>query len=215
MQALLTRSHQIGTHVAGLKAKREAVQEQLVIHRRSMLTWENDKAHYLKCNAVLDRLIQEVSAKGVGRVEAVVTQGLQLVFGPKVSCFLERRDMAKGTTYSIKLKVQTPQGEVVGDPMDSFGGGPVNLISFLMRVLMIHRFKLSKLMVLDEAFNNVSRDHLDAVSTLLKTLTEEHDYSILAITHQPELTAKADHVYKIAGVLGSPTLTLLSVGDEA
>ena len=215
MQALVARAAKLGTHITGLNAKLEAVHEQLDLNRQRMTGWENDKAHYLKCSAILDKLVQEISAKGVGRVEAMVTQGLQLVFGPPVSCFLERRELAKGTTYAIRLKVQTPEGEVIGDPMESFGGGPVNLISFLMRVLMIHRFKLAKLMVLDESFNNVSRDHLDAVSALLKTLTEEHDYSILAITHQPELTAKADHIYKVSGTLGAPTLTLLTVGDEA
>ena len=213
MQDFVERSKSIETHMIGLQATFDTIQEQLVAHRKTMQEWENQKAHFLKCNAVLDKLVQEVSANGVGKVESVVTQGLQLVFGPQVSCFLERRDMAKGTTYSIKLRMQTPEGEVIGDPMDSFGGGPVNLISFLMRVLMVHRFKLAKLMILDESFNNVSRGHLDAVSMLLKTLTEEHNYSILAITHQPELTAKADNVYAVGGVLGSPTLSLLSAGD--
>lgn len=215
MHEISPRVANLSLHVHGLHAKMESVQDQLKLHRGQMAQWEDRKAHYLKCNATLDKLIQVISEQGVGRVETVITEGLQTVFGPDISCFLERRDMAKGTTYSIKIKVQTEKGEVVGDPMESFGGGPVNLISFLFRVLMIHRFNLSKLLLLDEGFNNVSRDRLDAVSTLLKVLAEDHGYSILAITHQSEMSSKADRVYRVGGVIGDPTLTLLSVGDEA
>lgn len=215
MTTLLDRVTALNTQMSGLTFKQAAVAEQLILTRKTMMDLEQRKAHHLKCTAVLDLVIQQVAARGVGRVETVITQGLQLVFGPKVSCFLEKRVMAKGNSYAVKLRVETPEGEVIGDPMESFGGGPVNLISFLMRVLMIHRFKLAKMMVLDESFNNVSHDHLHAVTALLKTLTDDHDYSILAITHQAELGVGADTVYKIGGALGASTLTLLSVGEEA
>ena len=215
MRELSARAANLSLHVHGLHAKMESTQDQLKLHRGQMAQWEEQKAHYLKCNATLDKLIQVVSAQGVGRVESVVTEGLQTVFGPKISCFLDRREMAKGTTYSIKLKVRTDKGDVAGDPMDSFGGGPCNLISFLFRVLLIHRFNLGKLLVLDESFNNVSRDRLAAVSTLLKVLAEDHGYSVLAITHQSEMSARADRVYRASGEIDDPVLELLTTGDEA
>ena len=213
---LQDRVHCLNSHLSGLEFKKKAVADQLGIARKTMMGLEQEKAHLLKCIAVLDTVIQKVAEQGVGRVETVVTQGLQLVFGTKVSCLLEKRVMAKGTTYAVKIKVTTPEGDVVDDPMEAFGGGAVNLISFLMRVLMIHRFKLAKLMVLDESFNNVSRDHLGSVSALLKTLTDDHGYSVIAITHQPEITSQADQVYQVSGVVGEySTIKLLTVGEEA
>lgn len=203
------------TTVQGIRARKEAVGLQLGVARKTMQDLETKKAHLLKCAAVLDKLTQEVASKGVGRVEQVVTQGLQVVFGPNVACILEKKDGAKGTTYAIRLKVTTKAGEVVGDPMDSFGGGPVNIMSFLLRVLMIHRFKLARLLVLDESFNNVSREYLGAVSALLKTLVDDHGYHILAVTHQPELAANATRAYRVGGEIGEPTLRCLTVGEEA
>lgn len=215
MTSLLQRTEDLTTTINGLKARKQAVDDQLSVAKKTMLDLETKKAHLVKTSAVLDKLTQEVAAKGVGRVEHVVTQGLQVVFGDKVSCVLEKKEGARGTSYKVKLKVQTPEGDVIGDPMASFGGGPVNVMAFLLRVLMLHRFKLARTLVLDETFNNVSREYLGAVSTLLKTLTEDHGYTIFAVTHQPELAGRADHAYQVGGVIGSPTLRPLTVGEEA
>lgn len=214
-EALTRRVAHLTTHISGLRARHQAVDVQLGTARKTMADLETKKAHLLKCAAVLDKLTQEVAAKGVGRVEQVVTQGLQVVFGPNVSCILEKKEGAKGTTYAIRLKVITKEGEVIGDPMDSFGGGPVNIMSFLLRVLMIHRFKLARLLVLDESMNNVSREYLPAVSSLLKTLVDDHGYHILAVTHQPELASSATRTYRVGGEIGDPTLRCLTVGEEA
>lgn len=215
MHPLLTRSEKLTTEIVGLRARKQAVDDQLGVARKTMADLETKKAHLVKTSAVLDKLTQEVAAKGVGRVEHVVTQGLQVVFGPRVSCVLEKKEGAKGTSYKVKLKVQTADGDVVGDPMGSFGGGPVNVMAFLLRVLMLHRFKLARMLVLDETFNNVSREYLGAVSALLKTLTEDHGYTIFAVTHQPELAARADLAYQVGGEIGAPTLRSLTVGEEA
>lgn len=215
MHPLIQRSEVVTKEIVGLRARKLAVDDQLGAARKTMAALETKKAHLIKTSAVLDKLTQEVAAKGVGRVEHVVTQGLQVVFGDRVSCVLEKKEGARGTSYKIKLKVKTPEGDVVGDPMASFGGGPVNVMAFLLRVLMLHRFKLARTLVLDETFNNVSREYLSAVSALLKTLTEDHGYTIFAVTHQPELAARADHAYQVGGVIGAPTLRPLTVGEEA
>lgn len=201
----------LNSALVGLTARRNATTSQLNSAKKVMLDLETKKVHLIKASAVLDKLTQTVAEKGVGRVETVVSQGLQLVFGPKVGMVLEKKEGAKGTSYRIKIK----DGEVVGDPMDSFGGGVVNVTSFLLRVLMLHRFKLPKVMVLDESFNNVSNTHIPAVSSMLQFLCKDYGYDILAVTHQPLLSSAADRAYSVGGEEGDPTLTLLKVGEEA
>ena len=215
MDAILDRVAELNTKITGLKARREALSEQLVADQKTMAALETKKAHLVKSVAVLDVLTQKVAEKGVGRVETVISQGLGLVFGPNVSCVLDKKEGARGTTYKVKIKVITPEGEVIGDPMESFGGGPVNVTAFLLRVLMLHRFKLARVMVLDETFNNVSAEYLPAVSDLLKSLATDFNFTILAVTHQPQLAHAADRVYAVGGEIGSPTLKLLTVGEEA
>lgn len=211
MQNLLDRVHTLETTHLGAVARRDALKDQLASQRATMQDLADQKAHNLKALGVLDTLIQRVAEQGIGRVESVVTQGLQLVFGEDTACVLEKKEGARGTTYRINVRF----GEVTGDPMDDFGGGPTNVTSFLLRVLMIHRFNLAKLLVLDESFNNVSDSYLPKVSVILKSLVEDFGFKILAVTHQPSLAVHADHSYRVGGEIGHPTLRLLEQGDES
>jgi DNA repair ATPase RecN len=213
MATLEERALALSDRYVGLTARRDTLGELLDTNRAKMAVLADKKAHLTKTVAVLDTLTQTIAKKGIGRVESVVTQGLQLVFGPDASCIVEKKDGARGTTYQINVKF----GEIVGDPMDDFGGGAVNVTAFLLRVMMLHRFNLARMLVLDESFNNVSTDggYLQRVSILLKSLVEDFNFTILAVSHQPELAARADHTYQVGGSIGSPTIKLLTVGDEA
>jgi len=213
---LTQRCTSVDERLVGLLARRKALAEQLEAKQARITALADRKAHLLKCINTLDLVIQTISAKGIGRVETVVTNGLQLVFGPDIACVLEKSEGKRGTTYKIRVKTSTEDGDVIDDPMDAFGGGVVNMTAFLLRVLLLHRFKLAKLLVLDESFNNVSSSggHLTRVSELLRTLAEDYGFTILAVTHQDELTAHAHKAYRVSDS-GPFTLTELGVGELA
>lgn len=75
---------------------------------------------------------------------------------------VEKKEGARGYSYRLLIK----HGDTVGNPMDSFGGGVQNVTAFLLRVILIKRFKLAKLLVVDESFNNVSVDYIAAKQLL-------------------------------------------------
>ena len=195
---LTQRCASVDEQLVGLIARKVALTEQLAQKQARMAELADKKAFLTKCLTVLDTLIQTVAAKGVGRVEQAVSSGLQLVFGPDLSCVIERKDGARGTTYRIQIKNSTPDGDVIDDPMEAFGGGVVNVTAFLLRVLLLQRFKLQKLLVLDESTNNLSRHYLPAFSSLLRSLADDYGFTILAVTHQPELAQNATKVYEVA-----------------
>lgn len=209
---LTQRCASVDEQLVGLIARKVALTEQLAQKQARMTELADKKAFLTKCLTVLDTLIQTVAAKGVGRVEQAVSSGLQLVFGPDLSCVIERKDGARGTTYRIQIKNSTPDGDVIDDPMEAFGGGVVNVTAFLLRVLLLQRFKLQKLLVLDEAFNNVSVQYLPAVSGLLQSLADDYGFTILAVTHQPELARAAHHAYAVSAE-GPVTLHKLQPGE--
>lgn len=160
------------------------------------------KTSLVKAQATIDKMTQIISSKGIGKIESIVTGGLKLVFGKGTSLVIEKKDGARGTNYKILIK----KGDTIGDPFDSFGGGVVNVASFLLRVIMIKRFHLQKSLFLDESFNNVSKEYLPKVSELLQTLTNDHKFQITAVTHQPELALAADKVYQVSEGQDGPTI---------
>jgi DNA repair ATPase RecN len=182
---------------------------------------EKDKTELIKVQGLIDRAITTISANGIGKIETVVTAGLRQVFGNRgnLRFVVEKKDGKRGNVYRLKVQKTRQDGLVIqGDVLKSFGGGLANVISFLLRVMMIKKFKLSPFIVLDEAFNNVSKHYQPKVSEMLETLCNKHGYTILAVTHQSILTAAADSVYKVvpqdeAGEL-PPVLQLVTSEDE-
>ena len=169
-------------------------QESLIQRNKDKLKEiEELKLAHVKAIGVIDKAIQIISANGIGKIESVVSDGLKLVFEDDLQLVIERKEGARGETYRILVK----KGDIIGPPIDTFGGGVVNVISFLLRVIMIQRFKLSKFMALDESFNNLSESYIPRLSQMLKTLCDEHDYTILSVTHQPALAAAADKVFTV------------------
>lgn len=175
---------------------------------------EADKALLLKAVGLIDRTIQVISANGIGKIESIVTAGLQQVFGDKTIGFLvEKKESARGYQYRLLVR----HGDTIGNPMTSFGGGVQNVVAFLLRVIMIKRFKLAKMLVLDENFANVGNEegheYLENASEMLRTLCDRHGFTILAITHQPILASYAHHIYKLNIVDEKPVLNMVS-NDE-
>ncbi len=165
---------------------------------------EDEKAQLVKAIGLIDHCIQIVSFNGIGKIESIVSDGLRRVFDdPTLTLVVEKKSGARGNTYS--LLVSKDGGEPY-DPMKSYGGGVVNVASFLLRLILIKRFKLAKLLVLDEQFNNVSTQYLPNVSALLHTMVDHYGYTILAISHQPILASAANKIYQLVEESGFPKL---------
>jgi DNA repair exonuclease SbcCD ATPase subunit len=172
---------------------------------------EADKIQLVKAVGLIDRAIQIISANGIGKIESIVTAGLQLVFkDPQMGLLVEKKEGARGNTYRLLVR----QGEITGEPMSTRGGGVVNIVAFLLRVILIKRFKLAQFIVLDESFNNVSPDYQPRVSELLHEMCQKFKFTIFAITHQPRLIRQADAVYRVSAVKGQPPVLRRLEGQE-
>lgn len=169
-------------------------QVALLQHNRGKLQEiERSKALHVKALGVMDKAIQVVSANGIGKIESVVSDGLKLIFDTDYKLIIERKEGARGESYRILVE----KDGFMAPPIGTVGGGLVNVISFLLRVIMIQRFKLAKLVVLDESMNNVSGEFLPKVSEMFKTLCDDHGYCVLAITQQSALAFAADKTYVV------------------
>ena len=165
---------------------------------------EAEKAELVRAVGTLDRCVQVVSANGIGKIEGIVTDGLQRVFGSKdYGLVVEKRETARGNSYRLLVR----KAGTVGSPMDSFGGGVQNVVGFLLRVILVKRFRLAKVLVLDEQFSNVSPEYQPKVAQMLRVLADL-GFIILAISHQPLLTEGADAVYEVTPSEDGPKLRL-------
>jgi|SRR5208282_1841232 len=207
-QILLNRVSQIRTVVGQIdqQLKYEESTIQRLSERIKIL--ESEKVLLVKAVGLIDRCIQVISANGIGKIESIVSDGLRRVFDdPTLTLVVEKKSLARGNAYS--LLVSKDGGEPY-DPMKSYGGGVVNVASFLLRIILIKRFRLTKVLVLDEQFNNVSALYLPGVSALLRTMADNYGYTILAISHQKQLALAANKIYRVIDGDSFPKLEVVS-----
>jgi DNA repair exonuclease SbcCD ATPase subunit len=163
---------------------------------------EEEKGSLVKAVGTLDRCIQIVSSNGIGKIEDLVSDGLRRVFGnDRYGLVVEKNETKRGNSYRILVR----KGRTVGNPMDSFGGGVQNVAAFLLRVILVKRFHLAKVLVLDEQFSNVSPEYQHKISQMLKVLVNL-GFTIFVISHQPLITDSADIVYEVVPSEGGPKL---------
>ena len=193
MDAVLTsRIGRVHSSAITIRQRQEYEANTIARHTLRIKTLEEEKAELLKAVGTIDRCVQLVSANGIGKIEGMVSDGLHRVFGDNIGLVIEKKETARGITYRILVR----KGDTVGDPMRFFGGGIQNVVAFLLRVILIKRFKLAPFLALDEQFSNVSPEYQPRVAQLLKTLSGL-GFTIFAVSQQPTITAGADAVYKL------------------
>ena len=83
------------------------------------------------------------------------------------------------------------------DPLDSTGGGAVDVAAFALRVAVQRMICNRPTLLLDEPFRNVSADRHPFVVDLLETVNKKLSLQLIMITHRNRLTDRADRVITI------------------
>jgi DNA repair exonuclease SbcCD ATPase subunit len=199
-QALASRLGKVHATVSSIDQRLQYETASIARLTARIKQLEEEKAELVKAVGTIDRCVQIVSSNGIGKIEGIVSDGLKRVFGnDDLGLYIEKKETARGNTYRLLVR----KGETAGNPMDSFGGGVQNVVAFLLRIILIKRFKLAQFIALDEQFSNVSAEYQPKVSEMLKVLSKM-GFTIFAISHQPTITAAADNIYEVVVDEGFP-----------
>lgn len=131
---------------------------------------------------ILQLLSQAVQQKAHEKIASVVTSCLQAVFGDRAYSFHIHFEMKRGRTEAV-LRFKRGDSEV--DPLSASGGGVVNVAAFALRAacLVLHRPRLSPVLVLDEPFGHVSEEFQDNIRQMLEELSEDLGVQMVIVSH--------------------------------
>lgn len=116
-------------------------------------------------------------------IDQLATRCVQFVFGPTYEVVIEFEEKRGKTEATVLLR---RDGREMS-PMDSVGGGVVDVIAFSLRLAaVLLRSDARKLLVLDEPFKFVSADRRPYCAQLLMDLAEELDFQIIIVTHDAD-----------------------------
>jgi len=127
-------------------------------------------------------------------ISVIITSALKSVFPDDYECFIDFGTKRNQTEAKIVL---TKGKEVIEDPINSVGGGVLDIASFAARVSFIFLSDARRVLISDEPFKAVSADLRDKIPEMLKLLSEKLGMQFIIVSHLPELISGADKVIEI------------------
>jgi DNA repair exonuclease SbcCD ATPase subunit len=146
-----------------------------------------------QASETLKRIGEQKKKATIEMFERVVTLAVKEVFGFDYRFAIEVSAEKKVLT---KFKLIDSKGLEL-DIMTSCGGGIVDVVSFVLKALMLAsiRPKRDPVMFMDERFAHLSREYLPKMAQLLKSLSEQLGIKFVLVTHQPEFLEVATNGY--------------------
>ena len=144
---------------------------------------------------VLKVLLDKMSHDNVGQIEGLVTFGLKSIFGnvyEDIRFFFKKSVKRDQLHYEPMLSVDGVEASLD----DSFGGGMLCVISFILRLIVVTNLGLYPLIVGDEIFSGVSEEFQKPCSEFLRVMAERMNCDFLLVTHQEQFAENAHTKYK-------------------
>lgn len=171
--------------ITKLASRLENLEHTVQRERDELGKAEWDLRHAQDAQEILQLLAQAVQQKAHERISEVVSSCLSAVFDDPYQFKIEF-DRKRGQT---EARLRFIRGDMEVDPMTASGGGMIDVASFALRIacIMMHRPKLSRVVVLDEPFKFVSAQYRENVRTMLEGLSKDLGIQIIMVTHIEEL----------------------------
>lgn len=128
-----------------------------------------------KARIILQAAAESVQQNLQNRINTVVQMALDIVFDnpPKFSLdIVQRRGKTEADILTNGLR-----------PIDSDGGGVVDIITFALRTALWSIKPNRKTFILDEPFRNLSRDLQHKAAEMVKVLSDKLGIQIIMVSH--------------------------------
>lgn len=165
--------------------------------RQASATLTQNVAQLALTEAALTTLLTDVSAESLRAIEQTVTYGLQTVFDDQSLQFKLTVTQVRGGQSVEPVLVH---GAVEAPILDAFGGGPAQVVAFLLRLIVCHRLGLFPVLLLDESFAMVSIEYVPNLAKLLRELAEKLGFTFLLVTQlrgMESFVGNADLAYRV------------------
>jgi len=182
--------------VSRLQILHAAAQKAVATEKQEIAKAEKCLEVELEAQQLAQQVAQAVQEKVHQSIAAVVTRCLKAVFGENAYEFIIYFDRKRGKTEA-RLMFRRDDLEI--HPLLASGGGPVDVAAFALRLaaLTLTKPKRRKILFLDEAFRNVSKDYWPALQEMLVGISQDLGIQLVLVTHEEGL--KVGKVIEIGG----------------
>jgi DNA repair exonuclease SbcCD ATPase subunit len=182
------------------------VYRDLLKRRIETLREEEEKLKYRadlhqKCAEVIKAWLEDSLQSNVDSIADLATSGLQHIITDQTLAFQIQQEQKYNR---VAMRFVVDDNGVTGDPMDSFGGGAVSIISLVMRLAVMARMKMGNLLLLDESMGALANKYVPGAASFMRQLADQTGINILMVTHNDEFIDHAHLSYEGEKIVKGP-----------
>ena len=139
----------------------------------------------LQAQEIAQAVAKQVQEEAHSSIAGVVSECLSAVFDDPYQFRIIFKQMRGKTEAQLVFE----KNSCPYDPIDSSGGGVVDLAAFALRLscLMLSQPPVRKILIMDEPLKFLSQDYRQRVRTLFERLSKEMNVQFILVTHILEL----------------------------
>lgn len=178
------------------EGQKKLVEQTIKTNKDKLTSITTELAQSEEARIIIYNVAQKTQEALVVNIESIVTTAIQSVFGKdgyefKVD-FNIKRNRTEAELYFMKNGYRY-------NPMSASGYGAVDVASFALRIvaLELSQPRVSKVLIIDEPFKNLSEEYHDLAGQMIRELSERLEIQFIIITHIKVIADQAHRTFKV------------------
>jgi hypothetical protein len=197
LEMITARLENFKNHVQSLKIEKSLMDKQKQDLQQEVNHSQKEVQILTKVTNALDQIILNQQKIAIDSLTSILTTGLKMMFGADVQVHITHKLSHNYFHFDIQTQMTNANGEIIRGNHDAFGGSLTTVESLLLRVITILKFKMRRILLLDEFFGSLDADRIEALRPLLSLLVKEYQFDILCVTHDDELAQLSNICYEL------------------
>jgi len=189
-----TLNKNLSARLNEFKGRQSLLNEQIDGTNNKLVELVHNREIFTKEVEVLT-VVQEMTRNKIKEgFENMVSYALKSVFNQDYKFVLSFDK--RGNLSELDFNILAPERTEAGDPLDSSGGGVLDVAALALRIALLElsKPKIPGFICLDESFKHVSSVYLANCSKFLTNINKKIARQIILVTHQNNFIEGADNV---------------------
>jgi len=181
------------------EGQRKIIEGQISFNKAKIIETEEQSDVFLKAATLLQQVSEKTREKSVTRIETIVTQAVQEVYGDKALQFKIIFDNRKGGAVTVDFRLWDSNLNQYMDLVHSEAGGIRNIIATILRLVVIDLCypRIEGPVVLDEIGVHISEEYQERFGKFLQQYSQLTGRQIILVSHIDKVKIHADKKIKL------------------
>lgn len=181
-----------------LEGQKETLDKQYEENLEKIAAAEAASDTFLKASVLLQLVSEKTRERSIGKIESIVTQAIQEVYGDTALRFKIEFENKRGAV-SVEFKLWDDNLQNYLNILRSEAGGIKNIIAAILRLVVIDLYhpRIEGPVVLDEIGVHISQEHRARFGKFLKQYSQLTGRQIILVSHLEKVNEFADRKIRL------------------